>query len=379
MIPICKYFKLPLCIHITTGNIMTDNKKTERTVAIIIHVCIWSYIFASPLLFGRRGETIDWLSYFHRLCFSISSCLVFYVNYFCLVPRLLLIKQRKLSQFLLLNFFLMIAMLCGRDIYAQIFPPPGTFDTKGGFIRPPFWPWMAFMCRCFFSLVFLGFMAVVVRLSVQWQMAERARAEAELGMREAELKNIKNQINPHFLLNTLNNIYALTAFSPEEAQKAIQELSQMLRYVLYENDEATVSLEKEIEFLQSYVALMRLRLPSSVDVQINFDTQNLEKQMQVAPLVFISLVENAFKHGISPAARSFIHIAMTYDKKIHRLIFYCQNSNHPKTASDKSPGGIGLQQVQQRLEYAYSNNYEWRYGLEEDGKVYTSVIKISVP
>lgn len=187
---------------------------------------------------------------------------------------------------------------------------------------------------------------------------------------------MKNQINPHFLLNTLNNIYALTAFSPQQAQGAIEELSRLLRYVLYENESETVTLEKEIEFLESYVELMRLRLPSSVSVETNFDAVKTDGQVFVAPLIFISLVENAFKHGISPASRSFIRIRVDYDSSKRQLVFVCQNSNHPKTSKDKSPGGIGLKQVLQRLEHSYPGRYEWLYGTENDGATYSSQIKI---
>lgn len=374
---LCKFFRLPLRIENAEEKMtMNDNKKTERTVAIIIHVCIWTYIFAFPLLYGRRGESIDWLSYFQRLYFPISSCLIFYINYFKFVPRLLLSNQRKKMRFLLLNIMLICLLLYSRELYAQMMPPPEILHERRAYIHPPFWPWMAFLLRGFLSLAFLAFMAVVVRLSVQWQMAERARAEAELGRREAELKNLKNQINPHFLLNTLNNIYALTAFSPNEAQTAIEELSRLLRYVLYENDADTVTLNKEMEFLNSYVALMRLRLPASVRVETDFEAAKPIGKMQVAPLIFISLVENAFKHGISPTASSFIGIKIEYNMANSRLTFFCQNSYHPKTAQDKSPGGIGLRQVQQRLEHAYPEHYEWRYGLEENGTVYTSQIKV---
>lgn len=375
---LCEYFKLPLrsIQKPKGGDTMIDNKKTERNVAIVIHVCIWTYIFAFPLLYGRREDSVDWLSYFQRLFFPISSCLVFYVNYFYFVPRLLLSKQRKLLRFLLLNVALICLLLFSREIYAQLLPPPEVIHERRKHPSPTLWPWLLFHFRGFLSLAFLAFMAVVVRLSVQWQMAERARSEAELGRREAELKNLKNQINPHFLLNTLNNIYALTAFSPEQAQGAIEELGRLLRYVLYENEVETVTLEKEIEFLESYVALMRLRLPSSVSVETNFDTVKTDGQVFVAPLIFISLVENAFKHGISTASRSFISICLGCDLSKRQLVFACRNSNHPKTSKDKSPGGIGLKQVQQRLEYAYPGRYEWLYGTEDGGATYCSQIKI---
>lgn len=126
---------------------------------------------------------------------------------------------------------------------------------------------------------------------------------------EAELKNLKNQLNPHFLFNTLNNIYSLIAISPERAQSAVLELSKLLRYVLYENTQPYVPMEKELEFNHNYIELMRLRLARHVQVDVNIPT-GLCRGYKIAPLLFITLIENAFKHGTSASTRSFVKINM---------------------------------------------------------------------
>ena len=215
--------------------------------------------------------------------------------------------------------------------------------------------------------------SVALKLSLRWRQSEQARAEAELGRSQAELKNLKNQINPHFLLNTLNNIYALTAFDQVKAQQAIQELSRLLRYMLYENQSDRVSLDKEVEFLKSYIALMKLRLYNDVEVKAEFDYPE-SQNVPVAPLIFISLVENAFKHGVCSTGNSFIHISLKANA--HHLVFKCENSNTPKNESDKAPGGIGLKQVASRLQFAYLGRYKWKYGAIDGGKTYSSVIEI---
>ncbi len=133
---------------------------------------------------------------------------------------------------------------------------------------------------------------------------------------EAELKNLKNQLNPHFLLNTLNNIYALIAFNCDKAQEAVQELSKLLRHVLYDNQQTFVPLEKELDFIRNYVALMRIRLPQQVEISLHLETDP-GSSLLIAPLLFISLIENAFKHGISPTAHSFISIAITGEYRWH--------------------------------------------------------------
>ena len=192
---------------------------------------------------------------------------------------------------------------------------------------------------------------------------------------KAELSNLRSQINPHFLLNTLNNIYALTAFDQQRAQDAVMQLSKMLRHMLYDNQQDNVKLSEEVTFLENYVNLMKIRLPQTVDVQ--FRTQLANPDTRVAPLLFISLVENAFKHGISPTEPCFVHIDMEQPDDGH-LFVTIKNSNYPKTENDRSGHGVGLQQVQRRLDLAYSERYEWTHGVSDDGKTYLSTLKIEL-
>ena len=174
----------------------------------------------------------------------------------------------------------------------------------------------------------------------------------------------------------MNNIYELIVFDHNKAQEAVQELSKMLRHVLYDNQSALVSLEKELDFINNYISLMRIRLPKTVKVSVKLNAGN--KPLHIAPLIFISLIENAFKHGISPTEDSFINISIQGhpEGKI-----YCEitNSYFPKNETDKSGSGIGLAQVHRRLELSYPNSYEWTKGISADGKTYTSCITIQTP
>jgi sensor histidine kinase YesM len=223
-----------------------------------------------------------------------------------------------------------------------------------------------------FNLAVAVMIAVSMRLGMIWQEAEEARLAAEAAKADAELSNLRYQTNPHFLLNTLNNIYALTAFDTRRAQEAIQQLSGMLRHILYDNQEKEVQMKDEVNFLQNYVNLMKIRQPGSVD--ITFDTQHVYQQAKIVPLLLIPLIENAFKHGVSPTQPSFIHIRLEADKS--SIDFLIENSNHPKLANDQSGHGIGLAQVQRRLDLAYAGHYRWSHGLKDDGAVYFSHINI---
>lgn len=353
---------------------MPKKEKIEHIIEVAVHILVWAYIFGSPLLFHRRSEAIDWTAYLQKLYFPLTTCFIFYMNYSLLVPRLFLKKQYK--AFLLYNLALTLLLTAGNEYFMYIFPPPMIKEIHGGHqekLVAPMFLNPFFILRNLTSLIFITVVSVAIRLSMQWKRTEAARQEAELRRSEAELTNLKNQINPHFLLNTLNNIYALTVFDTEKAQKAIQELGKMLRYILYENQTQFVSLQKEAEFIRNYVALMRLRLPQSVEVSVSISFPE-QDNLQVAPLIFIPLVENAFKHGISPTQPSFIRISLTAnDGNIH---FTETNSNFPKTKSDKTPGGIGLQQVRKRLELSYPRSHAWHYGTTPDGSTYFSTIEI---
>lgn len=345
----------------------------KRTAGIFVHITAWLYIFISPLLFSRHSESIDWARYCRGLVFPLSTCILFYANYLWLIPRFIL--QHKIKLFLFWNALLLLAMTGGMEYFMQItasaFPP-----RRPRLSAAHHFPKIFFVLRGVTTQIFCIVVAVTIRLSMQWRHSELARLEAEQGRAEAELKHLKNQISPHFLLNTLNNIYALAAIDSEKTQQAILELSRMLRFLLYENPKNFISLRKEAEFLQTYISLMQLRVARDVDIRFSLDLPEDGTCPDVAPLIFISLVENAFKHGISPTNPSFIHISLSAKPEEGYIRFTVRNSNYPKTQQDKSGSGIGLQQVSRRLQLAYPNRHTWYHGPSPDGHTYLSSILI---
>ncbi len=196
--------------------------------------------------------------------------------------------------------------------------------------------------------------------------------EAETAQKEAELRALRNQISPHFLLTTLTKLYALAAISTEKAQDAIMQLSKMLRHMLYDNQSEMVTLASDADFIRSYIDLMRLRVSGNVSINTRISVADDSRTM-VAPLLFISLVENAFKHGVSATEQCHINISLWEDAE--SIVCDIRNSNHPKLSADRSGHGIGLYNVEQRLDMIYSGKYEWTKGISDDGE-YQSVIKI---
>ncbi len=352
-----------------------------RLLEVLVHAVAWLLIFGFPLMlmeynsFARRWNGIDYL---RHLRMPLAFGIVFYANYAWLVSRYLF--RHGWKKFLFYNFLLVLFVglllhfswewlyVLPLQRHAHIIPPEGF-----GFMPPPL-PRVLFYLRDVVMLGFIVALAVVIRMSREWHNAEEARREAENARTDAELKTLRNQLSPHFLLNTLNNIYALIAFDSEKAQLAVLELSKMLRHMLYDNQQKFVSLQNEADFVHNYVELMRLRLPREVVVNIDIQAHP-ERNTQIAPLIFISLIENAFKHGISSTEPSFVSITLKEEEDgIHGII---RNSNFPKNSNDKSGSGIGLEQVKRRLQLLYPQQYEWHYGPTEDkGRTYVSDLKI---
>jgi LytS/YehU family sensor histidine kinase len=337
----------------------------NKHLAGMCHLAFWAFLFLSPLTYWR-GTGFNFVHYLMTCMQPLVVMVVFYLNYLVLAPKLFVSGKHRYD--LLINVVLLVSLGTllhyWMDFTNQLFIPGyKDQDTVGT---------VTYIARDVLNLAIFAGGATSLALARRWFTADQKLKEAEAAHATAELRNLRSQINPHFLLNTLNNIYALTAFDTPKAQEAIQELSKMLRHILYDYQQTTVSLADEIEFLQNYVNLMRIRLQQSVDVQFNISTLNTS--VEIAPLLFISLVENAFKHGVSPSEPSFIHIHIESDE--HKVVCDIQNSNHPKTADDNSGHGIGLRNVQRRLDLYYPDHYEWVHGPTADGTVFQSRITI---
>jgi hypothetical protein len=206
------------------------------------------------------------------------------------------------------------------------------------------------------SRLIMGILLVGVDLGAYFYMESR-RKERRMKELEAEntkqrLESLRYQINPHFLMNTLNNIHALVDIDPEKAKESIEEFSKMMRILLYEGDAPTIPLERELDFIEHFISLMRLRYPEDA-VRIEASFPEACPDAAVPPLAMASFVENAFKHGISYAADSFISIKV--ELLDGRVLFECANSSHP--SEDSGQHGIGLENVRKRLSLLYGSSF----------------------
>lgn len=340
----------------------------NRHLAGMCHVAFWAFLFLSPLTFWR-GTGFNIIHYLMTCMQPLMVIIVFYLNYLVLAPKFFVAGKHRYD--LLINMVLLITlgtfvhywMDFVNTLYVSTYRP--ATDTLGTF---------SYIARDTLNLAVFAAGATALALARRWFTADQKLKEAEAARAQAELYNLRSQINPHFLLNTLNNIYALTAIDTERAQEAIMQLSRLLRHMLYDNQEEAVSIRDEIQFLQNYVNLMKIRLTDTVDVK--FEVSYDSSEIKIAPLLFISLIENAFKHGVSPTEPSYIHITLSATRKL--VVFHIANSNHPKTSRDRSGHGIGLQQVQRRLDLAYPDRYKWETYINDNNTEYQSTITIQL-
>jgi sensor histidine kinase YesM len=334
----------------------------------LVHTIVWIVLFFFPFLFrGRDSGTISLREYLNFFIMLAGALAVFYVNYSYLVKRFLFTRQLWL--YLLSNLLLFATVIfLSHLILSRLLPPEAMPSELTR--RVPFHFIILFD---FIKYLFLTVLSVALKATSSWYQIDTERKELEKQRSEAELQNLKNQLNPHFLFNTLNNIYSLIAINGEQAQEAVHELSRLLRYMLYDSTQAFVPLGQDMDFVRNYVELMRIRMPEHVDLktEIHVDLPDVT----VAPLLFISPVENAFKHGVSNSRPSFVHITIiAAGKQIKCLI---RNSLFPKDKQDQSGSGIGLTNLKKRLELLYPGSHELTCGQTDETYTCELILNLS--
>lgn len=354
---------------------MNDRKRILLNPYFWIQVVVWVALFMMPFTFVRPNISFGIKTYLLLATQPMAMLVLFYLNYCYLLKKFF---DGKRKTFWVVNAVLALVLSFGvhegmramwkiehNRMHEQA-------ERKHEPKRERPFTFLIFLRETFNLSVVMG-LAGAIAMGKRLRETENARKEAENARTQAELCNLRSQINPHFLLNTLNNIYALTAFDSTKAQTAIMELSKMLRHILYDNQQPFVKLTEEIVFLHNYIELMKIRLARNVRVTEDIDVPE-NCTAEVAPMIFISLIENAFKHGVSPTQDSFIMIRISTEEG--KIICHIENSCYPKAETDRSGHGIGLQQVLRRLELTYPGRYEWLRGRVRNSNVYSSKLII---
>jgi sensor histidine kinase YesM len=344
---------------------MNDSSKQRSVVIFILAIAI----FFLPTVFDLFGDNANFHFRMQKLVRPSFYALLFSVNYFWVIPYLLIKRGKRLSVFFVNLLF--IATGCLLLTLTMDGPHPGHIPGK------PFHP--SLVVEFLHTLIFDGvtmFLVVALtytmRITITTNDLHRQNLEMQNRQRELEIKSLKTQLNPHFLFNTLNNIYALISFDGEKAQKAIHDLSAMLRFSIYEGDTPTVPLNKEISFLKSYIELMKLRISADYNLQVEI-SHDIDDSLPIPPMLLLTLVENAFKHGNIGEKESFIKIEIRMDEN-RELVCYVANSYNAGAAHAGGEGGVGLANVRKQLQLLYPDKSSLNTR-EEDG-VYAVTLRI---
>lgn len=334
---------------------------------------VWGILFGFPILFTPGGTPLSSV-YIRTILPLLFTAFIFYINYFLLIDRFLF--KNQVALFIIINLALIIICTWGLEWIKDLMWEPyrgGGGPRRGGGDNRGNNGWRNYLLfRSAFSLALTVGVSVAARIVQRWMRSEAERKSLETEQLKSTLAHLQYQIQPHFFFNSLNNIYSLIDISPEKAKDSVHGLSKLMRYLLYDAKAGRVPLSDEITFLKNYIQLMRLRLTDKVEVQ--FDLPEQSPWVEIAPLLFIPLVENAFKHGVSASQASFIFIKMRIEE--NQIVFWVENTNFPKNESDQGGSGIGIENLKQRLELLYPNRYEFKQAVQ-DG-VFRSDLKIVI-
>ena len=333
-------------------------------------VAVWALVlFAMPLATFLSTQDVNATRTSFYVVWGLfqAPLVVYFANFYLLGPYLFF--KCRYWMFVLINLGLILGLNSQFFMvyyYRNNIPNMPEMDAN---------MWIGFFSGFLMFLVLncvIVAVAIGIRHFIRTRQIRQQLKEEKAKNTEAELAWLKNQINPHFLFNTLNNISSLTQIDPAAAQDAIAQLSDLLRYAMYETNKKTVPIQGEVEFMRNYISLMKLRCNEMTTVNVQWSIVN--GQSEVAPLLFISLIENAFKHGVSSNRSSTIDISL--EQKDNSVVFTCDNTNYPKDDADRSGSGIGLENTRRRLDLMYANRYSWQQWLEND--IYHVCIKLNL-
>ncbi|HOH83275.1 MAG TPA: histidine kinase [Bacteroidales bacterium] len=339
----------------------TGLKNNKSLLNILLHTGVWLILFSLPILFFP-GELSSFRVVFHmNWIFLFFAGILFYINYFWLVD--FFVFEKKTAWFIIINILIIALFTWLNDLVIISWHKPFMDGAPGpppelGH-KPMFKPDrnMIFI-RNAATYVVPVIISLMLKVMKRIKKVEAEKKDIEHERLQSELMHLKHQLNPHFFFNSLNNIYALVDISPEKSKEAIHRMAKLIRYLLYETDRPLVSLSQEIEFLKQYVEIMKLRLTEKTNLSASFP--NDKANPDIAPLLFLPLVENAFKHGIT-STHSEIAIELKLQNKT--IIFTTQNAYNP-TDNERNQAGIGIENLKKRLELLYSGQYEYKTSIE---------------
>lgn len=323
-----------------------------------------------PLLIGQSiSASINWALPFQLIWFSIQYLILllcyycfYYLNHYFLIPALLKKKGILMYGFAFVAAILLVYPLM--SVFIHFLPIMNEAAFEEASIN-----WEVFPHdRGGIPFVIMALSTPLI-VGLDWYKQSGRIATLEQEKTATELRLLKQQINPHFFFNTLHNLYALSLTKDEKTPEVVLQLSELMRYVIYKGQEETVSLEEEVKYIEDYIQLQQIRLHKKLDFR--FEKSIDQPLLPVPPLLFITFVENAFKHGIEPAeSKSFLHLQLSTND--NKLEFSCHNS-YEKQESDTE--GIGLANLRRRLALRFSDKHNLT--IEDTGSSFLAILRLN--
>lgn len=321
----------------------------QRHRVVLLHLSFWG-VYLSFFLYqitSYRRHEVELFEALIQASFHVAfNMLIAYLNYFIFLPRFL--ERKKIGRYLL-EFFIPFILLMVARTHIQRYLIDGYTHKVEYFYST------TFIVQAAATSLFIVIFVAMLRFAKDWFEFEARKKAVENEKLVAELNFLKAQINPHFLFNTLNNLYYLAYSKSENTTEVIAKLSQMMRYMIYDSNHPKVLLSREIEYMQNYISLERLRLNNQIPIR--FDVEGRAEDVWITPLIFITFLENAFKHGVTNTnASAWVNVSIKLDKK--ECVYRVENSKIANAQIDNGgKSGIGLQNVQRRLELSYPGKY----------------------
>ena len=322
----------------------------NRLRKFLLHTMVWIFLITIFTFAATAGFNSSNGVYVLFIGLSFLNVAIFYINLYVIIP--ITLDKRKFFLWMLACLIVVIAFLAikyGYSFYVHNLSGLKliTKDREMSFSEPD-----KYLISCFIINGFFIFLSTVYKFTVDWFFNEREKSDLEKQSLTAELAFLKSQINPHFLFNSLNNIYSLAYQKSDATPNAILKLSEIMRYMLYESNDNRVALEKEVTYLKSFIELQKLRFKGEAYVILEVEG-NISNQ-HIVPLILISFVENAFKHGLATDAKNPIHINISVFED--NLLFTIKNKKN--NLNKDQTGGIGMVNVTRRLELTYPEKYK---------------------
>jgi two-component sensor histidine kinase len=324
----------------------------------LLHSVIWAFLITIFTFAATAGFNSSNGLYILFIGLSLLNVLIFYTNLYLIIP--ITLDKRKFFIWMLACLIIVISFVAIKYGFLFYMHELSGLKMIAKDTEMLFGPSKQTIISTFVINGFFIFLSTVYKFTVDWFFNEQEKSDLEKQSLTAELAFLKSQINPHFLFNSLNNIYSLAYQKSDATPDAILKLSEIMRYMLYESNDNRVSLEKEITYLKSYIELQKLRFRGNVHVILEVEGQ-IDHQ-HILPLILISFVENAFKHGLATDAKNPIHINISVFED--KLLFTIKNRKN-KLNKDQT-GGIGMVNVKRRLDLSYPENYKLTIENKED-------------